>query len=162
MFLSCIVPSNDSGPAGCVDLKVRGPRIIAVAGNLGDLWGEQHRIETRTKPNHSWVNSGLLTIGGNYSRSPLAYSAETLLFSIIARCLRYVGEPVDVRAGLLSKGHVWAIISCVCLEMDEIKKENELWREAKIVTKAAHLGLALQASHFSRGTWIACCPGKNQ
>ena len=48
----------------------RGPRIIAVAGNLGDLWGEQHGIETRTKPNHSWVNSGRLTIGGNYSRSP--------------------------------------------------------------------------------------------
>jgi SAM-dependent methyltransferase len=47
-----------------------GPRIIAVAGNLADLWGEQHRIETRTKPNHSWVNSGRLTIGGNYSRSP--------------------------------------------------------------------------------------------
>ena len=45
--------------------------------------------------------------------------------------------------------------------MDEIKKENELWREAKIVTKAAQLGLALQASHFSRGTWIACCPGTN-
>src|ERR1017187_239136 len=49
---------------------LRGPRIIAVAGNLGDLWGEQHRIETRTKPNHSWVNSGRLTIGGNNSRSP--------------------------------------------------------------------------------------------
>jgi hypothetical protein len=29
-----------------------------------------HRIETRTKPNHSWVNSGRLMIGGNYSRSP--------------------------------------------------------------------------------------------
>ena len=49
----------------------RGPRIIAVAWNLGDLWGEQHGIETRTKPNHSWVNSGRLTIGGNYSRSPI-------------------------------------------------------------------------------------------
>src|ERR1019366_4640791 len=53
--------------------KLRGPRIIAVAGNLGDLWGEQHGIETRTKPNHSWVNSGRLTIGGNYSRSPQFY-----------------------------------------------------------------------------------------
>jgi hypothetical protein len=49
----------------------RGPRIIAVAGNRGHLWGEQHRIETRTKRNHSLVNSGCLTIGGNYSRSPL-------------------------------------------------------------------------------------------
>ena len=95
------------------------------------------------------------------SESTLAYSVETLLFSIIARCRYYLGEPVDVRAGLLSKGPVWAIISSACLEMDEIKKENEFWREAKIVTKAAHLGLALQASHFSRGTWIACCPGTN-
>src|ERR1019366_1764563 len=51
-------------------ISLRGPRIIAVAGNFGDLWGEQHRIETRTKPNHSWVKSGRLTIGGNYSRSP--------------------------------------------------------------------------------------------
>ena len=45
--------------------------------------------------------------------------------------------------------------------MDEIKNENELWREAKLITKAAHLGLALEASHFSRGSWIACCPGTN-
>jgi hypothetical protein len=95
------------------------------------------------------------------SEGTLAYSVETLLFSIITRCLRYVGEPVDVRAGLLSKGHVWAIVSSVGLEMDEIKKENELGRKAKIVTKAAQLGLALQASHFSRDTWIACCPGTN-
>jgi hypothetical protein len=95
------------------------------------------------------------------SESTLAYSVETLLFDIIARCLRYVGEPVDVRAGLFSKEHVWAIISSVFLELDEIKKENEVWREAEIVTKAAHLGLALEASNFSRGTWIACCPGTN-
>ena len=95
------------------------------------------------------------------SESTLAYSVETLLFSIIARCLYYVGEPVDVRAGLLSKKHVWAIISSVRREMEEIKKENEVWREAEIVTKAAHLGLALEASNFSRGTWIACCPGTN-
>src|ERR1035437_4246048 len=86
------------------------------------------------------------------SEYTLAYSVETLLFSIIARCLRYVGEPVDVRAGLLSKGHVWAIITSVSLEIDEIMKENELWRERKIVTKAAELGFALQSSHFSRGS----------
>ena len=30
------------------------------------------------------------------SESTLAYSVETLLFSIIARCLYYLGEPVDV------------------------------------------------------------------
>jgi hypothetical protein len=75
--------------------------------------------------------------------------------------LRYVGQPVDVRAGLLSKKHVEVIINSVCFELDEIKKENEVWREAEIVTKAAHLGLALEASNFSRGTWIACCPGTN-
>jgi hypothetical protein len=95
------------------------------------------------------------------SEDTLDSSVETLLFSIIARCRRYVGEPVDVRAGLLSKGHVWAIISSVGLENDEIKNENELWRESKLITKAAHLGLALQASHVSRETWIACCPGTN-
>jgi hypothetical protein len=49
------------------------------------------------------------------SESTLAHSVETLLFDITARCLRYVGEPVDVRAGLLSKGHVWAIITGVGL-----------------------------------------------
>jgi hypothetical protein len=95
------------------------------------------------------------------SEGTLADSVEALMFDIVARCLRYVGEPVDVRAGLLSKGHVWAIISSVCLDMNEIKNENELWRESKLLTKAAHLGLALQASRFSRGTWIACCPGTN-
>ena len=40
-----------------------GPRIIAVAGNRRDPWGERHGIETRTKRNHSRVNSGRLTIG---------------------------------------------------------------------------------------------------
>jgi hypothetical protein len=70
------------------------------------------------------------------SVSTLTYSIDTLLFSIIEMCLRYVGEPVDVRAGLLSKKHVKAIINSVCFELDEIKKENEVWREAEIVTKA--------------------------
>ena len=41
--------------------------------------------------------------------STLAYSVETLLFSIIWSCLYYVGEPVGVRGGLLSKKHVEAI-----------------------------------------------------
>src|ERR1039457_6863942 len=48
----------------------RGPRIIAVADNPEHLWSEQHGIKTRTKRNHSRTNSGRLTIGGNYSRSP--------------------------------------------------------------------------------------------
>jgi hypothetical protein len=95
------------------------------------------------------------------SEGTLAHSVETLLFDIVARCLRYVGDPVDARAGLLSKGHVWAIINSVYLEMGEIKNENELWRGSKLITKAAHLGLGLVASRFSRGTWIACCPGTN-
>jgi hypothetical protein len=95
------------------------------------------------------------------SEGTLVHSVETLLFDIVTRCLRYVGDPVDARAGLLGKGHVWAIINSVYLEMNEIKKANELWGEAQIVTRAAHLGLALQASNFSRGTWIACCPGTN-
>ena len=95
------------------------------------------------------------------SESTLAYSVETLLFSIIARCLYYVGEPVDVRAGLLSKKHVWAIINSVCREMEEIKKENEVWREAEIVTKAAHLGLSPMASNLDVKFWIARCPGTN-
>src|ERR1019366_6052631 len=56
------------------------------------------------------------------SVSTLAYSIDTLLFSIIARCLRYVGQPVDVRAGLLSNKHVEALINSVCFELDEIKK----------------------------------------
>ena len=93
--------------------------------------------------------------------STLAHSVETLLFGIIARCVYYVGEPVDVRPGLLSRRHVEAIISSVRLEMDVIKKENEVWREAEIVTKAAHLGLSPKASNLDVATWIARCPGTN-
>ena len=95
------------------------------------------------------------------SEFTLAYSAETLLFHIIWSCLYYVGEPVDVRAGLLGKEHVEAIISSVRLEMDEIKKENGVWREAEIVTKAAQLGLSPMASSLGVGAWIARCPGTN-
>jgi hypothetical protein len=95
------------------------------------------------------------------SESTLACSAETLLFSIIASCLYHVGEPVDVRAGLLSKKHVDAIVSSVRLEMDEIKKANEVWREAEIVTKAAQVGLAPKPSNLDVGTWVARCPGTN-
>src|ERR1035437_5525415 len=58
--------------------------VLQIAGTAtteprGHLWGEQHRIETRTKRNHSWVNSGCLTIGGNYSRSPNAIWAKAVL-----------------------------------------------------------------------------------
>ena len=75
--------------------------------------------------------------------------------------LRYVGQPVDVRAGLLSKKHVEVIINSVCFELDEIKKENEVWREAEIVTKARQLGLSPQASSLDVKFWIARCPGTN-
>ena len=93
--------------------------------------------------------------------SSFTYFVVPLLFGIFARCLRFVVELVDVRAGLLRKEHVWAIITSVCLDMDETRKANELWRQAQIITKAAQLGLALRASHFSTGSWIACCPGTN-
>ena len=83
------------------------------------------------------------------------------MFRIIWRCLYYVGEPVDVRGGLLSKEHVEAIVSSVRLEMDEIKKENEVWWGAQIVSKAAQLGLLPQASKLGVATWIARCPGTN-
>jgi hypothetical protein len=95
------------------------------------------------------------------SEDTLACSVEALLFSIIARCRRYIGEPVDIRAGLLSRQHLWAIVSSVGLDMDEIKNENELLRGSKLISRAVHLGLALHASQFSRGIWIACCPGTN-
>jgi hypothetical protein len=68
---------------------------------------------------------------------------------------------VDVRAGLRSKEHVGAIISSVRLEMDEIKRENGVWQEAEIATKAAQLGLLPNASKLGVGTWIARCPGTN-
>jgi hypothetical protein len=83
------------------------------------------------------------------------------LFGLVARCLYHVGEPVDVRAGLLSKEHVEAIISSVRLEMEEIRKKNGVWREAKIVTKAAQMGLSPKASNLDMGAWIARCPGTN-
>ena len=76
------------------------------------------------------------------SESTLANSVETLLPDIIARCLHFVGDVVSVRAGLLSKERVETIISSVRLEMDEIKKENGVWREAEIVTKAGELRLS--------------------
>jgi hypothetical protein len=59
-----------------------------------------------------------------------------LLIDATGVAARYVGEPVDVRAGLLSREQVEAIISSVRPEMEEIKKENEVWREAEIVLKA--------------------------
>src|ERR1035437_899975 len=59
----------------------RGPRIIAVAGNPEHLWSEQHGIKTRTKRNHSRTNSGRLTIGGNYSRSPLVHNSAVSRFA---------------------------------------------------------------------------------
>jgi len=45
--------------------------------------------------------------------------------------------------------------------MEEVKKENEVWREAEIVTKAAQLGLSPTASSLGVGAWIARCPGTN-
>ena len=95
------------------------------------------------------------------SESTLAYSVETLLFSIICEMPLLSRRTGGCRAGLLSKKHLWAIISSVRREMKEIKKENEVWREAEIVTKAAHLGLSPKPSNLSGGTWIAFVPRKN-
>src|SRR5664280_3836150 len=85
--------------------RIRGPRIIAVAGNRGHLWGEQHRIETRTKRNHSWVNSGCLTIGGNYSRSP---SVQCLACHLppASQCSQAPAPVTDLR-------HVFAVFADV-------------------------------------------------
>jgi putative transposase len=44
---------------------------VAVAGSREHLWGEQRRIKTGTKRNHSPAKSGRLTSGDNFSRSPL-------------------------------------------------------------------------------------------
>ena len=51
------------------DMK-RGPRKIAIVDNRGHFWGEQHRIKTGTKRNHSRENWGHLTSGDNFSRCP--------------------------------------------------------------------------------------------
>ena len=93
------------------------------------------------------------------SESTLAASAAILLSGIIPKFLRFVGTPVDVRAGLLSKKHVEEIINGVCHEMDETKIENEKWQAAEIVTKVADLDLAPEASALIQGNWIAHCPG---
>jgi hypothetical protein len=45
--------------------------------------------------------------------------------------------------------------------MDEIKEENEAWREAEIVVTAAQLDLSPMASCLGAGAWIARCPGTN-
>jgi hypothetical protein len=95
------------------------------------------------------------------SESTLATSVETLMPGIIAKCLNYIGKPVNVRAGLLSKECVETIIRSICLEMDKIKKQNEVSRETEIVTKAAQLGLSPEPSSLMRGTWLARCPGTN-
>jgi hypothetical protein len=43
----------------------------------------------------------------------------------------------------------------------DLPTENEVWREAEIVTKAAQLGLSPMASMLGVGIWISRCPGTN-
>jgi hypothetical protein len=50
-------------------IDFRGPRKIKAASNRRHLWGEQHRIEPRTKRNHWWENLGCLTSDDHFSRS---------------------------------------------------------------------------------------------
>jgi hypothetical protein len=45
----------------------RGPRKIEAASNRRHLWGEQHRIEPRTKRNHWRANLGCLTSDDHFS-----------------------------------------------------------------------------------------------
>jgi hypothetical protein len=45
---------------------------MEAAGKRRPLWGEQHRIEPRTKRNHWWANLGCLTSDDHFSRSPIA------------------------------------------------------------------------------------------
>src|ERR1039457_4662726 len=78
--------------------NIWGPRKIAIADNRGHLWGEQHRIETRTKRNHSRVNSGRLTIGGNYSRSP--YLSFEQRRALMRRTIEFVDGRVPVMVGI--------------------------------------------------------------
>ena len=95
------------------------------------------------------------------SEPTLANSAETLLPDIITHCLYFVGDVVSVRAGLLSKERVETILISVRLAMDKINKENGVWRETELVTKAGELGLSPSASNLDVGVWIARCPGTN-
>jgi hypothetical protein len=74
---------------------LRGPRKIDVAGNRGHVWGEQHRIKTRTKRNHWRVNSGPLTISGNYSRSPYIKSPKTGVMTVPPGCASLAFGPTD-------------------------------------------------------------------
>lgn len=69
----------------------------------------------------------------------------------ITSCLRHIGKPVIIRDGSLRKESVMTIIDAVCLRMAKIQKENESWREAKIVIKAAKLGLFPRPSNYQAG-----------
>ena len=106
-------------------------------------------------PSMNWLR------GERPEASTLADSIEVLMPGIIKSCLNFVGKPLAVRCGLLSKERVEKIISDVCLELVEIKKENEVLHDREIVGRAASLGPAPEASSRIRGTWITRCPGTN-
>src|ERR1035437_7965777 len=82
-------------------IPIRGPRIIAVTCNCGHLWGEQHRIETRTKRNHWRGNSGGLTISGKFWSPPLV-SCWGLFFLLIKKTETGVA-PKNLAVGLCQK-----------------------------------------------------------
>jgi hypothetical protein len=60
-----------------VENVFRGPRKIPVACSRRRLWGEQRRIGRGTNRNHSRANSGQLTSGDNFSRSPFVNTPQT-------------------------------------------------------------------------------------
>jgi hypothetical protein len=95
------------------------------------------------------------------SELELIDSVEAMMPGIIQKCLTYVGKPVDVRAGLLTKERVEIIIHTVLDEAAAIQRANEVSRESEIVTKAKVLKLAPEASKFTRGIWAAQCPATN-
>jgi len=95
------------------------------------------------------------------TESTLAESVEALMPGIIASCLRQVGKPVTIRDGSLRKESVMTMIDAVCLHMAKIQEENKSWREAKIILKAAELGLLPKPSKYRSGIWVANCPGMN-
>ena len=75
------------------------------------------------------------------SESTLSYSVETLLFNIIWSCLYYVGEPVDVRSGLLNKKHVEAGVNLIRAHFPCARaRRNRATRSEIRPTRSSRLG----------------------
>jgi hypothetical protein len=95
------------------------------------------------------------------SELELIDSVVAMMPGIIQKCLAYIGKPVNVRAGLLTKECIEAIIRTVLDEAAAIQRANDESQESEIVTKAKVLRLAPEASKLARGIWAAQCPATN-